>query len=228
MEGQAPPPPPTASAAPTIPWEDPAALGGFERFVETIKVLATNPKAAFEGMPRSAGIGRPLLYAVIVGSLGWAIGIVWNLLFQGMWMPFMGAGDMESAGAMFGFSLATSLGMMVLAPLFIVIGVFIGAAIFHLMLMLVGGANEGFEATVRVVCYSSTAQLANIIPMCGGLVALIWAIVLYVIGLSTAHRTTQGKAILAILLPIILCCVIGVFMVLAGGMLAGLAASTAQ
>jgi hypothetical protein len=228
MEATSTPPPPPATpvaATPIIPWEDPARAGLFDRFVETVKLLVMNPREAFAGMPTSGGIGQPLFYAVIVGWIGAAVALVWNVLFQSAWLPFM---DMGDAGAAFGFSIVTTFIIAVLAPLFIIFGVFVGAAIFHLMLMLVGGANNGFEATVRVVCYASTSQLANIIPFCGGLVALVWAIILYVFGLSTAHRTTTGKALIAILLPLVLCCIIGVFMALAGGVLAGLAASSAQ
>jgi hypothetical protein len=115
--------------------------------------------------------------------------------------------------------------MVVLAPLFVIIGVFIAAAVLHLMLMIVGGAANGFEATVRVVCYTQTAQLAGIIPFCGGIIALIWTVILYVTGFSIAHRTTQGKAIVAVLLPVVLCCVLGVVFALVAGGLAALASS---
>jgi hypothetical protein len=123
-----------------------------------------------------------------------------------------------------GFTAAWAFGMIILAPILVIIGVFIGAAILHLMLMIVGGANNGFEATVRVVCYAQTYQLAGIIPICGGLVSLVWSIVLYVVGLAAAHRTTQGKAVLAVLLPVVLCCAFMVAMLFMG-VLAGVAAS---
>jgi len=123
-----------------------------------------------------------------------------------------------------GFHRRLGLGLIILAPIFVIIGVFIGAAILHLMLMIVGGAYNGFEATVRVVCYAQTAQLAGIIPFCGGLISMVWAIILYVFGLATAHRTTQGKAVLAVLLPVVLCCAFVAAMVFMG-VLAGVAAS---
>jgi hypothetical protein len=155
-------------------------------------------------MPTTGGIGSPLLFAIVVGWIGIAIAVFWSMLFQGMWIPFMGGG--EEAAIMAGFTAAWAVGLIILAPVFVIIGVFIGAAILHLMLMIVGGANNGFEATVRVVCYAQTAQLASIIPICGGLVSLVWAIILYVFGLAAAHRTTQGKAALAVALPVVLCC----------------------
>jgi hypothetical protein len=173
-------------------------------------------------MPTAGGIGSPLLYAIVVGWIGIAIAVVWNMLFQGMWIPFMGAG--EEAAVMAGFTAAWAVGMIIVAPILVIVGVFIGAAILHLMLMIVGGANNGFEATVRVVCYAQTAQLAGIVPFCGGLISLVWAIILYVLGLAAAHRTTQGKAVLAVVLPVVLCCAFMVAMMLMG-VLAGVAAS---
>lgn len=217
------PPPPAAPVPPApIPWEDPARTSAFERLAETVKVLATRPSEAFAGMPITGGIATPLVYAIIVGWISIAVAVIWNTLFQGMWIPFMGEGDEAAVAAL--FTGAWAFGMIILAPVFVVVGVFISAAILHLMLMLVGGANNGFEATVRVVCYTQTAQLANIIPVCGGIVALVWQIILFVTGFATAHRTTQGKAILAVVLPVVLCCA---FMaaLLFMGVLAGVAAS---
>jgi hypothetical protein len=45
-----------------------------------------------------------------------------------------------------------------------------------------------------------------LVPFCGQLVASIWTLVLYVIGLGEAHRTGYGKSAAAVLLPILLCC----------------------
>ena len=185
-------------------------------------MLATRPGQAFAGMPTTGGIGSPLLYAVIVGWIGTAFAVIWNMLFQGMWIPFMNSGD--EAAVLAGFTAAWGIAVLFLAPIFVVIGVFIGAAILHLMLMIVGGANKGFEATVRVICYALTAQLAGIIPFCGGIVSLVWSIILYVIGLATAHKTTQGKALLAVLLPVVLCCGFAAALMFMG-VLAGIASS---
>jgi hypothetical protein len=76
--------------------------------------------------------------------------------------------------------------------------------------MIVGGlesSDTGFEGTLRVVCYGSVAQLASIVPILGAFITFVWQIVLFVIGFIHVHRTTQGKAIFAALLPFLLCCV---------------------
>jgi hypothetical protein len=223
MEATSPPPPPATPVPPSpIPWEDPSRTSVFERFAETVKLLTTRPGEAFSGMPPAGGIGSPLVYAILVSWIGIAAGVVWNVIFQGMWLPFMDLGD--EAAIFAGFTAAWAVGVILLAPILVIIGVFIAAAILHLMLVIVGGANRGFEATVRVVCYAQTAQLAGIIPFCGGIISTVWAIVLYVVGLATAHRTTHGKAILAIALPLVLCCAFFAALTFMG-VLAGVAAS---
>jgi hypothetical protein len=208
-----------------IPWED-RGIGGFDGLFATIKLLATNPGEAFRRMPLTGGIGRPLFFAIIIGWVSIAFGVLWNFLFQGMMFPFLeSAEDLAEMGLAYGLTVGWSLVMVVLAPLFVIIGVFIAAAILHLMLLIVGGAEGGFEATVRVVCYTQTAQLAGIVPICGGIIALIWTVVLYVIGFSTAHRTTQVKALVAVILPVVLCCAFMVMFAVVAGGIAGIASS---
>lgn len=217
-------PPPEQDHLPLIPWEDPD-IPLMEAVVATVKLLAIRPSEAFAGMPATGGIGRPLLFAVVIGWIGTAVNIAWNVLFQGAWLPFVeSAEEIAELGAVFGLTIGWGVIVAVLAPVLIIIGVFIAAAVLHLMLLIVGGANSGFEATARVVCYTQTAQLAGIIPCCGGIVGLIWTIVLFVVGFSTAHRTSQGKALVAILLPIVLCCSMAVVAFVIVGGIAGLAA----
>lgn len=106
-----------------------------------------------------------------------------------------------------------SIACIILLPVFLVIGLFIGSGIVHICLMIVGGANKSFEATFRVIAFSqgSTGPL-QMVPVCGGLIACIWALVVNCIGISRAHETTTGRAVLAVLLPLIVCCG-GVFLI---------------
>ncbi len=88
-------------------------------------------------------------------------------------------------------------------PIFVVIVLFIGAAITHLLVaLLVRPQNAGFEATFRVGAYIQALQLISWIPIIGWLVALVWAIVLYILGLREVHSTTTGRAALIALIPI--------------------------
>src|SRR5205085_7934351 len=116
--------------------------------------------------------------------------------------------------------MAIGSAMIILLPVFIVIGLFIGSAIVHLCLMLVGGANQSFETTFRVLAFShgSTGPL-QIIPLCGGLISGVWAVVCTCIGLASAHETDTGRAVLAVFLPLIVCCGGGLFLAIMFGAL---------
>jgi hypothetical protein len=100
-----------------------------------------------------------------------------------------------------------SIGFLILAPLGIVIVLFIGAAVVHLCLMIVGGANQPFETTFRVLAFTQgSTGVLQLIPVCGGVIASVWGIVVNCIGLARAHETDTGRAVLAVLLPVIVCC----------------------
>jgi hypothetical protein len=84
---------------------------------------------------------------------------------------------------------------------------FVVSAILHVCLVIVGGAKQSFETTFRVVCFAEgSAGPLIIIPFCGGLITGIWKLVLYCIGLAHAHETDTGRAVIAVLLPLIVCC----------------------
>lgn len=108
-----------------------------------------------------------------------------------------------------GQRLFQGIGITILAffsPFLIILGLFILSGILHVCLMMVKGARNGFEATFRAVAYSYSANIFLVIPFCGGLLAVVWAVVLYIIGLKEAHETTGGKAAIAVFLPGIVCC----------------------
>ena len=80
----------------------------------------------------------------------------------------------NSLAAMTGIGIG-SVAMIILLPLFLAIFLFIWSALAHLCLMIVGGANQPFETTFRVLAFTqgSTGPL-QIIPICGGLIAGVW------------------------------------------------------
>ncbi len=97
---------------------------------------------------------------------------------------------------------------MILIPILAAIGSFVGAGIYHLLVLLLVKPNAGFEATYRVAAYSFVVQLASWlspIPLLGILVSLVvglYAIVLSVLGIREMHATTTGKATLVVLIPV--------------------------
>jgi hypothetical protein len=185
-----------------LPWEHRQERGFFNAFIETLTKVLTRPAEAFSVMKREGGLGEPLIYALIGGSVGGIVSALFSLGFQSIGLF---ADKNNNLAAMTG--MGVGVGMIILLPLFIVIGLFIGSGLVHLCLMIVGGANQPFETTFRVVAFTqgSTGPL-QIIPICGGIISLVWTLVCLCIGLSRAHETDTGRAVLAVFLPAIVCC----------------------
>ena len=191
----------------TIPWEERDRIGFFGALFATIKEVLFSPGDFFSRMPITGGLSSPLLFMVIIGTVvGW-VGLAFQLLFRGL--QFAGGSSKEAALVM---------GFM---ALFILAGAFISSGILHVCLMIIGGANRGFEATFRVVCYANAAQVWALIPVCGGLIATVWVLVCEVIGFTRAQNITTGKAVLAVFLPLIAIAVcVAVLMVIGIGFFA--------
>jgi hypothetical protein len=186
-----------------LPWEHRQERGFFNAFIETLVMVLTKPGEAFAVMKREGGLGEPLIYGLIGGSVGGIVSVLFSL---GLQSTGFFADRHDTFAAMAGMG-AGSAAFIVLIPVFVIIALFIGSAIIHLCLMIVGGANQSFETTFRVIAFSqgSTGPL-QMIPVCGGMIAGVWALVCNCIGLARAHETDTGRAVLAVFLPLIVCC----------------------
>ena len=224
-----PPPPYGGSSQEALPWERRGELGFVNAFLETIKLFITNPADAWQRTKEKGDYAEPLIFAILVSWIGIAASSVWSSLFGQAWTAFLPPEMKEKLGSAFATNTGALLVQVGLAPVFVLIGLFVGAAIYHVSFMIVGATNEstsGFEGTFRAVSYASVSQLANVIPFVGGLAALVWNLILMVMGVVRMHRTTQGKAIAGVLIPLALCCVcIAVVVALVIG---GLAAAFAK
>lgn len=222
-------PPPSGGGIPQPPgnpWEQREQLGFVNALVENVKLFVMNPTEAFNRTRHKGDFVGPLIYAIVVGLVGVIFAQIWSLLFNASIMTMIPSGEFgEGMAPMMATTGLSTLFAIVFYPIYGTIILLIISGIFHLCLLLVGGTAQSdadFEGTFRVACYSQVATLANIVPIVGGLIALVWGIILWVIGLSTLHRTTQGKALLAVLIPVILCCICAIVAgVLMGGAIMG-------
>jgi hypothetical protein len=202
--------PPGGAPSAGLPWERRAELGFFNALLETVKLFVTNPVEAWRLAKEKGDYAEPLIFAILVSWAGIAVSSVWSALFGQAWTAFLPPEMKEKLGS----AMATNAGMLLIqvgvAPILVLIGLFVGAAIYHVSFMVVGATKDstsGFEGTFRTVAYASVSNLANVIPFVGGLAALVWNLILMVLGAVRMHRTTQGKAIAGVLIPMLLCCV---------------------
>ena len=177
-------------------------------FIGTAKEVITNPGGFFETMPVSGGMGSPLLFAFIAGTIGVIAGAVYGLVLHVMNPAnFLFPGGHRS-GSPFLF-LSGGIGFVFqvfLGPIFVILGVFVSSAIYHAVLWILQSANETFEATFRVCCYAQAVSLLAIIPVCGGILGGLWAIVVLAIGFSKVHKVSLLVGFAVVLIPIFLCC----------------------
>ncbi len=200
-EGASAPHPPFSSTAVVssrrpeyCPWEDQEHLGFIQGISETIRGSLFAPKDFFSGLPRHGGFLNPLLYGLIVGTVGSMVGYLWSIGFGTL------------VGSTTHLSRWATIGLGVLTPLLVFMGLIVAAGLLHVSLFLVGGANEDFEATFRVVCYSTSADLFTVFPLIGGLIGLIWKIYITVVGLREVHGISTARSVLAFALPSLVCC----------------------
>ena len=234
------PPPPIPPAPPgftesgpsgngaRLPWEERSRLGFLESLIATVQLLFKDPMGAFGRLRADGDLLSPFLFAVLVGLVGQFFNQLWSVLFGAAFSSLlgdMGMGEMAFFGAT---SVLQVIIVLILTPFIVALTLFISSAIYHLVLMLLGAAEEsptGFEGTLKVASYASLAQLGGIVPVVGFLITLGLSIYWLTIGLSATHRTSQGKALIAVLIPFVLCCLC-VFVAIGFGML-GLAGAAA-
>lgn len=221
--------PPLPGGALMPAWENRGALGFVPAATETVRQVLMNPSDTFTRLRRDGGFWEPLFYHVLLATLAASVSAGLSVLLnisaagpakllemisktQGLNGQVSQSLNLSiSSGAVgVGAAIGAMLFAIIFTPIGVTIGAFVGSVISHLFLMIVGGAKRDFETTFRVVNYAagSVAPLSAI-PILGPMVGGVWCIVLYVIGFSKAHEVSIGRAALAVLLPLFLCCGVG-------------------
>jgi hypothetical protein len=157
-----------------------------QSFINAVRGVVTAPVGFFRSIRREGDFVNPLIFAIICYEVSAILGGLLGLVGVGM-------------GGTRGFG--SFLVSIILAPIGVVIGLFIGAGILHLLVMLiVGSRNSGFEGTFRVSAYSSVTSLVSWIPVIGW-IASLYGIYLAIMGIREIHNTSTGKAAVVVLIP---------------------------
>ncbi|MFB6089195.1 MAG: YIP1 family protein [Candidatus Aenigmatarchaeota archaeon] len=172
------------------------------KWFEAIKSIMIDPKEFFGEMSTDGGYEEPLVFAVmnfVIVSFFWgilyfsSIGVFGGLFFDGPLSGFMSNIGLAGLFAI-PFMLVSSL-------ISGVISIFVIAAISHVLLIVVGGKGS-YEGTLRVVAYTTAFLLISWIPVLGILIG-IYALYVVLIGYSNVHEISKGRALLALLIPML-------------------------
>jgi len=194
------------------PWDERDRLGAFRAYWLTWRQVIGGPSGFFARLPVDRGIAGPLLFGLVTLILGNLAGLFWQSVFYSS--NEMLQALMEEVGISPGSVLQLAVFLM---PVYVVVQLFLWSGILHLMILLLARGGRGFEATFRVVAFSSAPALLYVVPFCGGLLASVWSAVLTIIGLREVHRVSGAVAALAVIIPLFTC--LGMLMI---GLYAGL------
>lgn len=163
-----------------------------------------------------------LLYAVVAAALGY----LRNLLYSA---PASGGGGLGSPAVTQALNLASSLGLVVLLPLFF----FFAMGLLYWLARAFGGHGIFVEQVYTTLLFLTPCgiivSLLGLIPFAGsflsaflGVILFVYCIALQCFAIVAVHQTTGGKATAAvvltvlILIPVVIICLI-LIAVFAGG-----------
>ena len=173
-----------------------------QSFINAVRGVVTSPVSFFRGIRRQGDFVNPLLFAIICDEVSAIVGGLLRLVGVSM-------GGSQGFGSF--------LVAIILAPIGAAIGLFIGAGILHLLVMLIiGSRNSGFEGTFRVGAYSSVTSLVSWIPFIGW-IASLYGIYLAIMGMREVHNTTTGRAALVVLIPAVVVFLLALLLIAAIG-----------
>ena len=202
-----------ASTGTGIRWEDRSG-SFFGDFFATVWHILFRPNDFFDRMPTQGSKKAPLSFGVLAGTLVFdlLIFIVACLVIltsttsfgQEIMASFQQQGIEFSAIPIYAVIVGLLI-LMAIVPLMMYIGLYLGAFGLHIFLLIARAGGGGFQATFRVLAYSTAAYIFYIVPYLGQAVGGIWGLILIILGLPKAHNTGVGRVLIAVLvLPIIL------------------------
>ena len=182
-----------------FPWPPPEEGSILGAFGETWKGATFDPGAFFRRLPARESVGPALLYYLVLGILLAGVGLFWDV--TGV---FASGEDRQAMADELGLGTLSPVVTFLISPLALMLGLVIAAALTHVVLLVFGAAQNGFNATIRVFCYAYSPMAFGVVPVLGHVVGTIWMVVIAIIGLREAHRTETWRATVAVLLPFFL------------------------
>ncbi len=151
-----------------------------------------------------------ILLGIVVLAIGWLT--FTQMVSQFETIPVFGKFIGQMLQQFSGFVVVWEIFSVYFLFIFWLISVFIGGLLIHVFVLLFAGDKDPVQ-TIKANMYAAAPFLIlGWIPYIS-IIGLIWSLILLILGLSEIHEITLGKAILAVIIPIIL----GLILVALGG-----------
>lgn len=184
-----PPPLPVEALAaePEPAWERREKMGIPSAIASTVTQVFSEPAKTFSSMKTEGGIGAPLVFNLIVGTITMWFAIAYQLA-AGLVNPALLGPVAAKLGT--SFIVFGHIAQVFIAPVLVVFLSFAWSAILHSCLKFLGAASKPFEATFRVYCYGAgSMSVMQLIPLCGPTMMFFAVMVVLIIGLRCVHGT---------------------------------------
>jgi hypothetical protein len=185
--------------ATSFPWPPARGESLVQALGDTWVGAALHPVRFFRSMPPQGTIRSALLFYLPLGIAAFAASTFWTLMLE---RP--GAEQELVLGEFALGAPANPLLELLLSPLLLLFSLFLAAGVTHGLLRLLGGASGPFSLTTRVFAFAYAPQILAIVPWVGMPLGFVWMVGIGVIGVREAHRTTTGRALAAVLVPVII------------------------
>ena len=190
-----------------LPWErDPST----ETFFETVRYVLSAPGDAFLTMHRT-GLGSPFGFFLLAAVLGNLLSVVITMVVQFIlvliYLVIADSGQpLVIKWDVLFIRLAAGCCVAIGAALISgTLGGVFSALLYHVSLLICGGANAGFTTTYRVVNFGlGSVYMLACLPLVGPIFALVMQPLVLTYGFMNAHETSGLRALLAATLPLLL------------------------
>lgn len=152
--------------------------------LRTIRQVLLRPVRTMAA-PAPPGRVSPLIYALILGLIGY--------MGAAFWLAVLGGAP--------GVPWQVLAGQVLISPLKTCLLLVVETLVHHFFLWMLGGTRTGLAGTWRAVCYSQAALVFYLVPRLGGALVGVWGAVAAAGGLAGAHGSGKTRATLAVVLP---------------------------
>jgi hypothetical protein len=184
-------------------------------YVELMKGFVLSPVETFQKV-KDTDYGDTLVYFLILVLINTVLSVpIMLITLSSIWTVFNGMFQRLGFGTLTGFGIVMFAVMMIIGAL---VFLFIGAAWLHLWVYLFGG-RKGYRETLKALAFGDTpALLLGWIPLVG-MLAGIWSLVLFILGVRELQGISTNRAlgavILAVMIPLLIVVVLAAFLFIA-------------
>lgn len=210
-------------------WERHWKTNPIKAYINTVKEIITHPVMYFATVAPFEDTVALCLFVYINNFISVLVTFGLQMVFMGslftLLQEHLGADRLIGAfPSVINFVLGVAC-----FPILAVLVNFLLSGILHLFLVYLGGSEKNYSTTLGAHSLGSVIQIFNMIPILGGLVAMVYFWIITIGGQAKAHEMDTGKAALSVLLPFFICCCLWIsFIFFIIFMMGGLAAVIGQ